>query len=353
MRVLAAPKAVYPVPMVDGNSPSIWVDGALRVYTSTGDPLAMTGTSIFNLRQSQSPEVTPRDHYPIWLESVWADADGTIYAWYHHEPGGVCPGGKLTAPKIGALVSTDGGQTFRDLGIVLETGDALNCSAANGFFAGGHGDFSVIPDRQGQYFYFLFGNYSGPLEHQGVAVARMALEDRANPVGAVRKYYQGDWSEPGLGGMVTPVYRAQNSWESSAPESWWGPAISWNRHLNAYVMVMNKTCCDTGWPQEGIYLAVIGELSDPGHWGLPVKILDAEQVDFAPAFYPQVVGIDEGDTDTQAGQVARLFVKGVSDWEIIFYTEDEAAGNGGPVPGPEPPEDSKGKQIPVQRGPGQ
>ena len=122
VRVQPAPQLAYPVPIVDGNSPSVWADGTLHVYTSTGDPLAMVGIDLLNLRQIASPVVTPRDHYPIWIESVWRDADGTLYAWYHHEPGGVCPSGKLTAPKIGALVSDDGGSTFRDLGIVLSTG---------------------------------------------------------------------------------------------------------------------------------------------------------------------------------------------------------------------------------------
>ena len=41
----------YPVPIVDGNSPGVWVDGTLHVYTSTGDPLAMSGADLFNLRQ--------------------------------------------------------------------------------------------------------------------------------------------------------------------------------------------------------------------------------------------------------------------------------------------------------------
>ena len=191
IRIHPTSTIAYPMPIVDGNSPGVWVDGTLHVYTSTGDPLAMTGADLFNLRQSASPVVTPRDHYPIWIESAWRDEDGTIYAWYHHEPGGVCPKNSLTAPKIGALVSTDGGVTFTDLGIVLATGDPLNCNAENGFFAGGHGDFSVILDQDRRYFYFLFGNYSGPPEHQGVAIARMPFENRADPVGFVNKYYVG------------------------------------------------------------------------------------------------------------------------------------------------------------------
>ena len=70
---------------------------------------------------------------------------------------------------------------MKDLGTVLEARpNTLKPEAQNGYFAGGHGDFSVILDQEQRYFYFLFDNYSGPLEHQGVAVARMAFEDRAN-----------------------------------------------------------------------------------------------------------------------------------------------------------------------------
>lgn len=67
-------------------------------------------------------------------------------------------------------------------------------SSQNGYFAGGHGDVSVITDPEGKYFYFFSGNYSGRLETQGVAVAGLALRDRYNPVGNVWKYYQGAWT---------------------------------------------------------------------------------------------------------------------------------------------------------------
>jgi hypothetical protein len=344
VRVLAASPVSYPVPMVDGNSPSVWVDGTLRVYTSTGDPLAMAGPNLFSLQQIASPVVTPATHYPIWIESVWRDPDGTIYGWYHHEPGGVCPNGKLTAPQIGAVVSDDGGSTFRDLGIVLSTGDPLNCGAGNGFFAGGHGDFSVILDQEGQYFYFLFDNYSGPLEHQGVATARMAFEDRANPVGTVHKYYVGAWDQPGTGGLVTPVFPAAVSWEGTNTDALWGPSIHWNNHLGAYVAVLNRSCCKSGWPQEGIYLSGTLDLSHPERWASPIKLMDAKAIGFAPGYYPQVVGIEDGGTDSLAGGTARLFIKGVSKWEIEFLRADE-------IPEPEEPPDFPTDPPSVDRSP--
>jgi len=345
VRLQGATTLVYPVPMVDGNSPGIWVDGTLRVYTSTGDPVRMAGPNLLNLRQVASPVVTPRDHYPIWIESVWRDPeDGLVYGWYHHEPGGICSRNKLTAPVIGALVSEDGGETFRDLGVVLSTGNPLNCNAGNGFFAGGHGDFSVIPDREHKFFYFLFDNYSGPIEHQGVAIARMAFEDRANPVGAVRKFYSGEWNEPGIGGYVSPIFRSAASWEGSNNDSFWGPSIHWNTHIESYVVVLNRACCETNWPQEGIYLSMNADLTNPGGWSSPEKILDARSIGFAPGYYPQVVGTGEGETDSLAGGTARLFVKGVSKWELVFLNEDE-------IPDPELPPDPSGPPDPNYVGP--
>ena len=317
-----------PAPTVDGNSPAFWEDGVIRVYTSTGIPISMSGASIFDLRWDGAPAVDSASHYPLWIEAVWRDEDGSVYAWYHHEPSGLC-GGKLTAPQIGALVSSDGGQTFQDLGIVLASGDPINCSARNGFFAGGHGDFSVILDREHQYFYFLFSNYGGPAQNQGVAIARMRFEDRARPRGAVTKFYQGGWDEPGIGGAVTPALPARVPWESSNADSFWGPAVHWNTFLQRYVVVLNRACCNTNWPQEGIYILFSSDLSDVHSWTAPAKILDESEIGFAPGYYPQIFGAAPGETDSLAGQSARLFVKGVSKWQLFFYDPEHGPGETG------------------------
>ena len=183
---------------VDSNSPAYWRDGQLDLINSTGAPMLTRGAGqlLMYLGQPREIVVDSQDRFPMWIEAAWQDEDGTVYAWYHHEPGGVCPHSSLSAPQIGALVSTDGGATFKDLGIVLSAVDPPDCSAQNGFFAGGHGDFSVILDLQQRYFHFLFSNYGGDLAGQGVAIARMAFEDRANPVGAVWKYTKRSGKSP-------------------------------------------------------------------------------------------------------------------------------------------------------------
>ena len=338
--LVPAPAMRMPTATVDGNSPAFRSeDGSLHVYTSTGArPARMSGAGIDELTEDlKSPSVEPRDRYPIWIEGVWRDEDGTVYGWYHHEPGAqsICGNRKLTAPKIGALVSDDGGVTFTDLGLILTSGDQPNCSAENGFFAGGHGDFSVILDRGKHYFYFLFTNYGGSAHQQGVAIARMAFADRANPAGAVHKYYVGEWSEPGLGGMVTPVFPATTAWDRANADSFWGAAVHWNTELETYVAVMNRACCKPNWPQEGIYIAFNPDLAHPEGFTHPAKLIDDSEIGFAPGYYPQIFGLGEGETDSLAGGEARLFIKGFSKWRLVFG--ESAAIE--PPPSVEPPPD--------------
>ncbi len=273
------------------------------------------GPDQFQLGAATAVTVDRRDHMPLWIESAWVDSDRTIYAWYHHEPTGVCPG-DLTAPRIGALVSYDGGRLFYDLGVVLASGDEVNCSSENGFFAGGHGDFSVILDRDQSYFYFLFTNYGGSVSSQGIAIARMAFGDRTAPAGALWKYFDGRWDEPGLSGRVTPAIPARVGWESADTDSFWGPAIHWNTHLESYVVLLNRSCCRPKWPQEGIYVSYNADLSRPDYWKTPQLLLREN------AYYPQVMGLSPDETDTEAGQLTRLYVQGKSSWQLVFHKDD-------------------------------
>lgn len=315
-------RAASPVTMptfVDSNSPAYWRDGQLILLTSAGAPLYTAAGDQFDMLEGDTGfiVVDSQEHFPMWIEALWEDSDGTVYAWYHHEPSGVCPNSGLTAPQIGALVSRDG-RTFTDLGIILTAADAVDCSAQNGFFAGGHGDFSVILDQEQRYFYFVFGNYGGPLSEQGVALARMDFADRDNPAGAVWKYYEGGWAQPGLQGQVSPIFPASTAWQQSNADSFWGPSIHWNTHLQSFVVLLNHACCATHWPQEGIYVSFNADLNDPAGWTKPERLLDAKGIGFGQGWYPQVLGINEGETDTIAGEVARLYVKGFSKWEITF-----------------------------------
>lgn len=310
---------------IDGNSPSFWLNGRFKMFTSIGRPLQLSESdSQFGEWESREVDVGELQDKAIWVEAAWVDEDGTVFGWYHHEPAGLFEDSPLTAPKIGAVVSFDGGRTIHDLGIVLESGDPLDPGALNEAFAGGHGDFSVVLDRRGEFFYFFFTNYGGDEESQGVVMARMSFRERFDPVGKVFKYHQGDWIEPGLGGLVTPVFPAIRAWHHEDPDSYWGPSVHWNTYLKCHVMLLNRASSLRGWQQEGIYVSFGGDLSQPASWKRPQKILDRPDFPGWGTHYPQVIGLEQGGTDTLAGRIARFYQSGGSEWEIVFSPAIEA-----------------------------
>lgn len=304
----------------DCNSPCWWRGGRFYMLNSTGHPTLSSGEDYTRMTRGGEIVYTGWRDGGRWIESVHQAPDGVLYGWYHNEPQHLIPaeyqeGHKygLTAPFIGAVVSYDNGATWDDLGLVLTAApDALNLETPNFFFAGGNGDFSVILDQKGEYFYFLIGTYYKDVTQQGVSLARMAAADLACPVGKVYKWHAGGWTEPGLGGKVTPVLPVAADWYSPGVDAFWGPSVHWNTHIRQYVILLNRAI-DPVWKQEGIYLCLSPDLADPGSWSAPLRILDAQ------GWYPQVVGDPaRGETERVAGRESRLFIHGESKHVIRF-----------------------------------
>lgn len=305
----------------DSNSPAFWKDDKLYWYGSHGRIWISGGNNMFDAKYIKDVDfVYSSNPRPVWMESIHVE-DDTIFGWYHMEFFDQIPNSNLSIPKVGATISTDG-SVVKDIGIILESSYPVDPNAGNGYFAGGHGDFSVILDRDKKYFYFLFDNYSGDISDQGVCIARMAYEDRHNPIGKVYKFYNGAWNENGLGGKVTPLFKVFRSWSYADPDAFWGPAVHWNTYLNCYVMLLNRAQGRPGWSQEGVYISFNKDISNPYGWSNPKKILDKTQFDGWYFFYPQVMGLKHGETDREVGSVARLFVAGISRWEIEFVKNE-------------------------------
>ncbi|MHC4109579.1 MAG: exo-alpha-sialidase [Planctomycetota bacterium] len=313
----AEPKAAGDV---DCSSPSHWDGDTMYMFYSTGHPFRSWGPDLFHLSQpSKRVSFDNEASWKMggrWIESTYKAEDGKLYMWYHNEPP-VSPG--KTAPRIGTMVSEDNGLTWRDIGIILEAPrGSNNLDSANKYFVGGNGDFAVIADRENKYMYFFISTYNKDMAEQGVSVARMPLKDLDNPKGKVFKWYKGQWSEPGIGGHVTTIFSAFIDWHRPDADAFWGPSIHWNTYLNTWVMLLDRAK-DKNWAQEGIYISFNPDLSKPGEWTKPFKILDAGELEKSK-WYPQVVGTDSAkrETDKLAGRKARLFVAGVSKWEIEF-----------------------------------
>ncbi|WP_165069051.1 glycoside hydrolase family protein [Paludisphaera rhizosphaerae] len=303
----------------DCNNPVYRDGGRVYCFSSHETPYRSVGSDLNHLenppRRVSIDNEAEWKQGGRWIESVHKAPNGSLYMWYHNEPPGVIPNRPgRTAPRIGQMVSNDDGLHWHDQGFVLEADPStFSTTTANNYFGGGVGDFTVVPDREGAYFYFLFSTYPSEVREQGVAIARMAASDLDNPVGKAFKWFDGRWTEPGLGGRATPIFSVEADWHSPEARALWGPSVHWNEHLKEYVVLMNRAA-GNGWDQTGVYIAFNGRLDDPQAWTKPTKLMDATE------WYPQVVGYDaQGrESDRVAGRVARLFLKGKSNWTLEF-----------------------------------
>ncbi|MFN8526746.1 MAG: hypothetical protein U0821_26880 [Chloroflexota bacterium] len=318
-----APSFAFPLVSgrsADSNSPSHWDGDTFYLFNSVNRPWRSSGPGLHALGSASQVDVpTIPGVADRWLEATHKDAGGTLYGWYHVEPYGICPPETnrpdvpLTAPRIGAMKSTDNGAHWQDLGIVIEAPGKLRCNTANRYYASGVGDFTVLLDPSGQYFYFLFSCFAEDVGQQGVAAARMAYDQRDTPVGKVFKWHRGDWSQPGLSGQSSMVFPALVDWHQKGGNGFWGPSIHWNTHLEQYVMLLNRAA-SSDWQQEGVYVSFSQDIANPDSWTAPRRIRGGGD------WYAQVVGTDSvrRETDKVAGQIARYFEKGQSSFEIVF-----------------------------------
>ena len=321
---------------VDSNSPALWdlVDGQrlLHVLTSTaGQTSIASGRILARLGVAAAVGFVTHPGHGVWMEAIVADDAGTWYGYYHNEiPATLCNRSDRTLPRIGAARSRDRGQTWEDLGIILEAPAGWeSCSTRNSYFVGGVGDLSVMLDADATDLYLFFSQYSRPRQAQGVAVARLLWGDRDRPRGGVSVWADGIWqptiaqpSDPDdaqsevrfvypAGSPLVSVARPWHDADSSN-DAYWGPSVHWNGHLEQYVMLLNRAK-DDHFSQDGIYISFAPSLDDPAAWSSPQRILAGG------SWYPQVIGLEPGfGTDKAAGRFARLFVGGISQLFIEF-----------------------------------
>ena len=191
---------------------------------------------------------------------------------------------------LGMAISTDpAGQVFRDLGTIIRP----NMPA--GFAEVGGGSFAIVDGHLNVYYrdYLATG---GTTE---LSVARASMVDLMNNslVGrstAFTKYYNGSWSEPGIGGKASAleVGNPTNNWVS----------VSRNDHLGKLVMVSSQWTPENG----DLYLST----SDDGVNWSPRQPL---AIDAGEQYYPTIIGT--GSDPTQSGQSF-----------YVYYTDSQKGG---------------------------
>ncbi|UYN95388.1 MAG: hypothetical protein KIT25_00100 [Enhydrobacter sp.] len=197
-----------------------------------------------------------------WIQSVWRAPDRRLFGWYHGEV--FLEASRLFVPHVGALVSDDDGLTWSFLGELLRAADSdVDPAYANGFLAGGYGDFCVVPDRAAEWFYLCYSSYVPDETRQGVAVARYRVADRAAPR-RLELWRDGAWRARRTGEDATPVFPARRGWRHRDPDAFWGPAIHYNRALDRFVMLLNWTTeGNADMVQRGVFVSFNTDLADP------------------------------------------------------------------------------------------
>ena len=111
----------------------------------------------------------------------------------------------------------------------------------------------------------MFGNYGGPSDRKAypspgwltkiASTRELGLEVQRRFLG--RTWHK--WPSQSDSGGDRKLAE-QNT------DSFWGPSVHWNKYLRTYVMLLNRSCCTSGFPQRGIYINYNPDLTDPNGW---------------------------------------------------------------------------------------
>ncbi len=305
---------------------------------------------------------TPGLHGAVWFETVYQDARDktgkTLFAIYHNEnypstlpydsatgkgyqdvnwPQGLKGPATATAVcRIGVMKSTDGGRSWINRGLFIEDLQPrliLRPHNTGINFAGGVGDPSAV--ASGEYLYLFYGEYGYPgtyhpasydpaVEWRGqcISVARIRLTDLDNPAGKANRW-DGKGFQAAFDGFGAPIAALQippsaGGGPASSPTAkyHWGPSVSWNTYLKAWVMLMAKAE-GPSWKGSSIYIsfnqhADLGNSNNSQEWTRPQLLVDKPgHTLWYPSLQPLNSAADIANKNTclKLGQQARLFFK--------------------------------------------
>ncbi len=293
----------------------------LRMFTAAGNrSYLLQGPDIQNLNSATlvlgAGGAGSYDNGGAWIcGHHWAN-DGSLYVFYHAEdqenmppiPGGI-PG---FYASIAAAVSTDGGITFTKLGRVITSSLPKD---TNGSPAQGAGECSVLAGPTGRYLYMYYTDHSN-LNGRGVqiALARADLSQGTPTGSAWQKYYQGSFSQPGLGGLETPLVTAPGGAGDAI-----NPHVTYSVHLKRFVMTYGVN----DWTEyyksfaadSGVYLAYS---ADGIHWSNHTNVVPAWSIPLQGrqiATHPSIIW------DTGNGALG-------SGWLVYGYSPNWGSGGG-------------------------
>jgi hypothetical protein len=168
---------------------------------------------------------------------------------------------------IGLAISHDGGNTFNKIGPIL-SGRPEDPEWKG--TAQGNGDVSVCLDHTGQWLHAYYTEHSRQDPATGKArsvitcMARSKVTDGGKP-GTWKKYFNGSFDEPGLGGKDSEVANC------------WAPQVTYIASLKKYVMMGSRGCVGFFTSDDGV------------KWQDPTVLFEMDDVRWPPLSRPEIV----------------------------------------------------------------
>ena len=295
----------------DSKTGKYWHIGSYGGYNAF---YVYSGTSLSNMTRGSSVSFsgfTGIDTTCIWPEHIWRNAsDGKWYTLIHYEY-------NYNDPTYGHLCKQLLAHCNDDTLVTWNyDGDVLSKSSSDG------GCYDAQYYFDSSYIYAFFHLFFDGYGYSGIHVARAPINSFGS--GSWSKWYNGSWSQPGLGGNSSAVVGNDNNWFGNCGQ------VSWNTYLNRYIMVFSY-CPQDGPGHNGSNCFQITDSSSLTSWNTPQ--------DFS-SYYGwyhtlQGIGSDNGhDSENTTGQNCILFYSSASPayGRNVTFT----GGSGGSTPTPTP-----------------
>lgn len=284
-RVVPAPKpalSIYPF-SPDGHISYFKSGNQFQMYWP-GDPsFRSIGDDLFDMNYARAVlfpgDKSTFDNGGAWLYSVFPQGDNHLIGFYHAEDHEFKndPASHFIAWKSIALAtSDDNGITWKKQGQIIRSSKSKPADPA----WGGNGDFCVVWD---------FANTRWVCFYQEHYLCMAISSDPDGKPGTWKKYFQGSFSEPGLGGRNSAIPDLRDFAGGN-------PSVHYNTYLKKWVMVWHTWESSSPHPNS-IWISTSKDLLK---WTPPKVLLAAQGKE--RLWYPTIIG----DSDVQAGQKAWL-----------------------------------------------
>ena len=273
-----------------------WVDGSMGVvpigngqyhfYGANGPtPVRTTGTLAQPAQSKSNVSITglPKNYFNyVSGGAIYHDqATGSRLMIYHAERHG--SSGMDFYSVLGMAIATDSqGLSFRDLGLIVEP-DVPMSQRPHSIEVGG-GSFAVMNgDMYVYYRDYLEGGGSSELAVARAPINTIIANALNNQGTSFTKYYNGGWTQPGIGGRSSAL-------EVGNPGNGWS-AVSYNDYLGGLVMMSSQWADSQG--NNDLYMSTS---MDGVNWTPRQAIV----TDAGEQMYPTLIGT--GADPTRTGQ---------------------------------------------------